>query len=55
MCDLSSYVKIHLKQIIQVRRTKAEIDMGNTLEYDVNIYQEKKRKMYKQMTKRIET
>ena len=30
---------IHLKQILHSRKTKAEIDTGNTIEYDVTSYQ----------------
>ena len=33
---------IHLKQILHSRKTKAEIDTGNTIEYDVKSYQVKK-------------
>ena len=33
---------IHLKQILHSRKTKAEIDTGNTIEYDVTSYQVKK-------------
>ena len=33
---------INLKQILNSRKTKAEIDTGNTLEYDVTTYQVKK-------------
>ena len=32
---------IHLKQILHSRKTKAEIDTGNTIEYDVTSYQVK--------------
>ena len=32
---------IHLKQILHSRKTKAEIDTGNTIEYDVTSYQDK--------------
>ena len=30
---------IHLRQIIQGWKTRAEIDIGNTIEYDVKSYQ----------------
>ena len=33
---------IHLKQIIHSRKTKTEIDTGNTIDYDVTSYQVKK-------------
>ena len=33
---------IHLKQILHSRKTKGEIDTGNTIEYDVTSYQVKK-------------
>ena len=33
---------IHLKQVIHSRKTKAEIDTDNTIEYDVTSYQAKK-------------
>ena len=33
--------KIHLKQILQSRNTKAEIEIGTTIEYDVRLYQVK--------------
>ena len=33
---------IHLKQIIQSRNTKAEIGIGNNIEYGVSSYQAKK-------------
>ena len=33
---------IQLKQILHSRNTKAEIDTGNTIEYDVTSYQVKK-------------
>ena len=33
---------INLKQILHSRRTKAEIDKGNTIEYDVTSYPVKK-------------
>ena len=32
---------IHLKQILHSRKTKSEIDTGNTIEYDVTSYQVK--------------
>ena len=32
---------IHLKQILHNQKTKAEIDTGNTIEYDVTSYQVK--------------
>ena len=32
---------IHLKQILHSRKTKAEIDTGNTIEYDVKSYEVK--------------
>ena len=32
---------IHLKKILPSRKTKAEIDTGNTIEYDVTSYQVK--------------
>ena len=32
---------IHLIQILQSQKTKAEIDTGNTIEYDVTSYQVK--------------
>ena len=32
---------IHLKQILHCRKTKAEIDIGNSIEYDVTSYQVK--------------
>ena len=33
---------IHLKQILHSRKTKAEIDTGNTIDYDVTSYHVKK-------------
>ena len=33
---------IHLKQILHSQKTKAEIETGNTIEYDVTSYQVKK-------------
>ena len=33
---------IHLKQIIHSQKTKAEIETGNTIEYDIKLYQVKK-------------
>ena len=33
---------IYLNQILHSRKTKAEIDTGNTIEYDVTSYQVKK-------------
>ena len=33
---------IHLKQILHSQKTKAEIDTGNTIEYDATSYQVKK-------------
>ena len=33
---------VHLKQILHSRKTKAEIDTGNTIECDVISYQVKK-------------
>ena len=33
---------IHLEQILHSWKTKAEIDTGNTIEYDVTSYQVKK-------------
>ena len=30
---------IHLKQVLHIRKTKAEIVTGNTIEYDVTSYQ----------------
>ena len=34
-------LKIHLNQILHSRKTKAEIDKSNTIEYDVTSYQVK--------------
>ena len=31
-----------LKQILQIRKTKAEIEIGNTIEYNTSSYQVKK-------------
>ena len=33
---------IHLNQILHSKKTKSEIDIGNTIEYDVTSYQVKK-------------
>ena len=33
---------IHLKQILQIQKIKAEIEIINTIEYDVSSYQVKK-------------
>ena len=33
---------IHLKKILHSQKTKAEIDAGNTIEYDATSYQVKK-------------
>ena len=48
---------MQLKQILQSRKTKAEIDIANTLEYDVRPYQVKKTiiECAKSTTKRIVT
>ena len=39
---------IHLKQVLHCRYSKAEIDTGNTKEYDVTSYQVKKTIVRKQ-------
>ena len=39
---------IHLKQILHSRKTKAEIDTGNTIEHDITSYQFKMTKVKEQ-------
>ena len=41
MCNLISDVNNNLKQILQGQNTQAEMDIGNTIEYDVKSYQVK--------------
>ena len=37
----SNWNNLHLKQVLQGWKTRAEIDIGNTIEYDVKSYQVK--------------
>ena len=41
MWNLSSDVNNTPKKILQVQKTQSEIDMGNTIEYDMKSYQVK--------------
>ena len=44
---------IHLKQILHSRKTKAEIETGNTIEYDIKSYQVKKTIVKSANTKKV--
>ena len=41
MCNLSSDINNTSKKILEGRKTRSEIDTGNTIEYDVKLYQVK--------------